>query len=285
VPEYRPEKNADTIRSFNRFELKYLVTAENARTIERDLALHLLPDSHGDGAGDYRIASLYFDSPDRRCYWEKVEGIRFRRKLRLRRYVQEENFGDESSVFVEIKQRVDRVTQKRRLVLPYGTARSLIAGGDSEPLTLAAPSGRHAHGKEGQESGITSSDETLMEEIVVFSQEYRLEPACVVSYRRRAFVGGKLDPGLRVTFDSDLRSRTADPDLGSASAGQAVLTPGAVVMEIKANDRVPRWLTELIAARNLRLVRISKYVACLDATTGPSPAWTLKAVSQGTEKR
>jgi hypothetical protein len=37
-----------------------------------------------------------------------------------------------------------------------------------------------------------------------------------------------------------------------------------VILEIKANDRVPYWLTELIAQNNYRIIRISKYCTGLD---------------------
>jgi len=38
-----------------------------------------------------------------------------------------------------------------------------------------------------------------------------------------------------------------------------------VVMEIKVNERVPYWLTEMIAAHNLQMVRVSKYCRSIEA--------------------
>lgn len=37
------------------------------------------------------------------------------------------------------------------------------------------------------------------------------------------------------------------------------------VMEIKVNERIPYWLTELVAAHNLQLARISKYCQSIEA--------------------
>ena len=71
-----------TIRRFNRFELKYVITLQQAARFKAALRPYLLPDDHGDGA--YTLSSLYYDSPDLRCYWEKVDGVRFRRKRRTR---------------------------------------------------------------------------------------------------------------------------------------------------------------------------------------------------------
>ncbi len=241
----RVDPDGSLIRQFNRFELKYLLTKEEAERVESAMGSYLVPDEHGDGKGDYPIESLYYDSPDRRCYWEKVEGLKFRRKLRIRRYGGCGPLLGTSPVFVEIKQRVDRVTQKRRMKLSYADSLELCSGS-------SAASGR-------------AIDETIAAEIVVFADEYRLAPSCIISYTRRALIGTKYDSGLRVTFDSDLRFRTADLDLATTERGRRMLPPGSVVMEIKVNERVPYWLVELVAARNLRLARISKYCRGLDA--------------------
>ena len=58
----------ESFRSFNRFELKYVLSAARVPAVEADLANHLQPDSHGDG-GQYALTSLYYDSPDLVCYW------------------------------------------------------------------------------------------------------------------------------------------------------------------------------------------------------------------------
>ena len=75
-----------TLRTFNRFELKYVLTLQQAAQFKQDLRRYLTPDKHGNDNGRYALSSLYFDSPNLRCYWEKENGIKFRRKLRLRRY-------------------------------------------------------------------------------------------------------------------------------------------------------------------------------------------------------
>ena len=78
-----------TIRRFNRFELKYLITLKQAELFKKSLRAFLVADEHGGNNGSYGLDSLYYNSPDFRCYWEKVDGIKFRRKLRIRRYKSE----------------------------------------------------------------------------------------------------------------------------------------------------------------------------------------------------
>jgi len=100
-----------TIRRFNRFELKYLITLQQAEVFKKALRAFLVADEHGNNNGHYGLNSLYYDSPDFRCYWEKVDGIKFRRKLRIRRYASESPLTADTPVFVEIKQRLEGTTK------------------------------------------------------------------------------------------------------------------------------------------------------------------------------
>lgn len=232
------------IRRFNRFELKYLLTIQQAELFKTALRAYLTEDEHCDGNGRYLITSLYYDSPDYRCYWEKVDGVKYRRKLRIRVYGDEQALDLDTPVFVEIKQRVNRVTQKRRVVLPYNTALRLC----NERRSL--------------ESSL--EDRQVVDEINAFLWQYNLHPASIVRYERAALVGTEYDLGLRVTFDTDLTCQLNPLRLHEPSVGMSMLPPQQVVMEIKANERVPYWLTELVAAHNLKLVRISKYCRSID---------------------
>lgn len=232
------------IRRFNRFELKYLLSLDAARRFADALGAYLEPDSYGEGDGRYAVASLYYDSPDYRFYWEKVEGIKYRRKLRIRHYETEAELTSESPVFVEVKQRLDRVTQKRRAQLSYGDA-----------LLLCNERTFPNHRPE---------DRAVIEEIHAMVWGYNLRPTSVVSYLRQAFVGTDYDVGLRVTFDTHLCYRAHDLQLHSKQFGHLMVPPDRVIMEVKANERVPYWLTELVGEHNLRLVRVSKYCHSLE---------------------
>jgi SPX domain protein involved in polyphosphate accumulation len=232
------------IRAFNRFELKYLISLHQAETFRRELLAYLVPDNHGGSEGMYTISSLYYDSPDHRCFWEKVDGIRWRRKLRIRYYESDKILTPDSLTFVEIKQRVDRVTQKRRVPLPYRAALSLCT--------------------DRQLPESVSQDAPVIQEVLALAWHYDLRPASLVRYTRQALVGTDYDIGLRVTFDTDLSYRTNHLNLGDWQDGLALFPPGMVVMEIKVNERIPYWLTEMVAAHNLRLSRISKYCRSIE---------------------
>jgi SPX domain protein involved in polyphosphate accumulation len=238
-----------TIRRFNRFELKYMVTLKQAELFKIALRAYLLPDEHGSGNGRYTLNSLYYDSPDFRCYWEKVDGIKFRRKLRIRRYETDQPLTANIPVFVEIKQRLDRVTQKRRIILPYGDAIRLC-------------NDRH------YPETFDPCDKTVLDEIYAYLWQYNLGPVSIVRYERQALIGTDYDIGLRVTFDTALQYQTRSLILHEQPATLPMLPTDRVVMEIKVNERIPYWLTEMIATHNLNMIRVSKYCRSIELANG-----------------
>ena len=257
-------KLSHAIRKFNRFELKYIVSIPSAENFKRDLRSYLAPDEHGDSLGSYGVSSLYYDGPDYRFYWEKIDGIKFRRKLRIRHYENGDPLTAATPIFVEIKQRLNRVTQKRRLRLPCADALRLC----SQRQPPQADSFDHQ-----------PSAAALLDEVLAMSWQYDLRPASFIRYSRQAFIGGQYDTGLRVTFDKDLTYCTAGemvPELlfNEFPASLPLLPPDLVVIEIKVNERIPYWLTELVAMHNLNLMRVSKYCRSIELAQNMSaPAW------------
>jgi hypothetical protein len=232
------------IRTFNRYELKYLVDQRVLTNLRPELTARLDPDTHGL-LGSYPVWSRYYDTYDLRCYWEKIDGIRFRRKLRIRHYGAPHELSPETPTWVEIKQRLNRVTQKRRARLPYHQAVALCAGRDID--------------------GCDERDESLVEEVQRLVGDFDLHPSTAIGYTRRAFVGREEEAGLRVTFDVRVRARDRDLDLSVDGENRFIVHPDLAVLEVKVNERVPYWLTELIARNNLQLVRMSKYCQSVEA--------------------
>ena len=241
--------NLSTIRAFNRFELKYFVGADQVGGIRRELAERLTGDPYGDD-GNYEVWSVYYDTADLHFYWEKIDGVKFRRKLRIRHYGPPATIADDSSVFVEIKQRVNRVTQKRRFGIDLKHARLLC---DEQRMPdLEDPLERR----------------TALE-VESMTSSMDLRPTAVVGYSRLALVGRDTDAGLRVTFDTNVRGRRTDLALGSDVETASIVPPDIAIVEVKVNERVPYWLTEKIGRHNMQLVRISKYCTAIDGT-GPA---------------
>ncbi len=225
------------IRRFNRYELKYILTFRDHLKVVKDLEGFLDRDPYSDGKGRYRIASLYYDSPDFSCYWNKIDGIKYRRKLRLRVY----RDSDMDVGFVEVKQRINRTIQKRRLALPLEQAKALCGGEDIGVDQL------------------DKKDRETATEVLFLVRSLGMRPRCVISYHRKPFEGSRYDHGLRVTFDTHLKYRINELDVTAVCKDRFFLPPDIVVMEVKANERIPMWLISLLGAHECNIKRISKY--------------------------
>jgi hypothetical protein len=213
-------------------------------TLREELAARLDVDQYAAGGG-YGVWSLYYDTERLRFYWEKIEGIRFRRKLRIRHYGDRFSIGEDTPVFVEIKQRVNRVTQKRRVQLPYRQARQLC---DQRRMVNCGQGGRG-----------------FLEEVLGLVCGLDLRPIAVTGYTREAYLGRGAELGLRVTLDHRVRGRDRDFHLGAEAENRMIIPPSRLIMEVKANDRVPYWLTDLTARHSLSVVRVSKYCQSVEA--------------------
>jgi SPX domain protein involved in polyphosphate accumulation len=226
--------------------LKYLLTEEQHHQFVEVLGDYVVADSQGDDLGRYKITSVYYDTTDYKAYWDKIEGHKFRRKVRVRVYG-DEPVAENTLCFAEIKQRINKTLQKKRVQIPYASAIALCGAGKSVEMD-------------------TELEQATIEEIQYLYYTLQLQPACVVSYDRQAFNGSQYDPGLRVTFDVNLKGRTHDLSLLSLGNvdSKFFIPPDYCILEVKVNYRVPLWLTDMIAEHRCTLRRVSKYCAALE---------------------
>ena len=225
--------------TMNRYEVKYLVATRKVPELLHELAPYTRVDPYSTDWG-YAIHSVYWDTKDFTLFWEKIEGVKYRRKLRFRRY------GDSPDIFVEVKQREDRTVQKRRIRLPLAGA-------------LAA----FGHGAGSLDWDLVVGD-SVATEVALMIDRLRLRPRMAVRYRRRALFGA-FDPQLRITFDGRIQYHPVDFSLERPfEEGHDVLDPRASVMEIKFDHRAPQWLTKAVRRHGLEMVRMSKYCSAID---------------------
>src|SRR5699024_4767842 len=81
-------------------------------------------DKYGNDEGEYNIVSLYYESFDKKIYYETVNKLRFRQKLRLRVY---DNATLSSPSFIELKQKYKNVVNKRRTLIPLEDAYNILS--------------------------------------------------------------------------------------------------------------------------------------------------------------
>lgn len=238
------QQTASKLHAFNRYEIKYFVDELRVPELREELEARMDSDPYSPHGG-YPVSSLYYDTPDLRFYWEKIEGLRFRRKLRMRLYGPPSECTDDSLVQVEIKQRVNRVTQKRRVALPYGLAQRWL--NEREGIE-SAPAGRG-----------------FVNEVTTLIGNLDLRPVVTTGYLREAFIGSEADLGLRVTIDHKVHGRDRDFHFAAAAENRFTVPPKLAIVEIKANERVPYWATDLTARMDMSVIRVSKYCQSVQA--------------------
>ena len=211
-----------------RYELKYLLSGQQADALRRRLAGHMEADQFGKTT----IASLYYDTPDRRLVRRSLDKPEFKEKLRLRSYGPAT---DESPVFLELKRKAGGIVYKRRVRCTLPAAEAFLAG-------APAP----------------DADSQIGRELAAFRDRYgALEPACLILYDRTAY----FEPGgdLRLTIDEAPRYRVTDPSVTDFSGTQRLLDPGSAVLELKVQGAMPLWLARTLSEEGIRKTSFSKY--------------------------
>jgi SPX domain protein involved in polyphosphate accumulation len=219
-------------RHFNRFEFKYVMPFDSAMDFVSQISDKMAADSYAGENGAYKINSLYYDSEKLDFFWEKIEGIKVRRKLRVRTYGTEKP----TDAFIEIKQRIDKTVQKMRVKMNYEQALEILDKKDPGNI------------KDG-----------ILNQALYLVDHYVLKPQAVISYDRYPFTG-IYDQGLRITVDTNLRCQGDRPqEINSREFSPYFFPPESSILEIKFNNSVPRWLTNHIGYFQCNLQRISKY--------------------------
>lgn len=214
---------------FRRYELKYLLTAEQRDVVLKRIEPYMALDSYGRTT----IRNVYYDTESYRLIRHSIEKPEYKEKLRLRSYAKVENDG---TVFVEIKKKYDGVVYKRRVALPESVATDWLGGRIDRPV-----------------------DTQISREIDYFLNFYAdLRPSMYLSYEREAFYerdGGE----LRITFDENILCRSEDMSLCSDPYGTSILPEGRVLMEIKCPGAIPLWMVKILSEEKIYKTSFSKY--------------------------
>lgn len=231
---------------FKRYELKFLLTMNEYSLLREAILPHMGYDTYGNKEGKYNIVTLYYESDDKKVYFETMNRLRFRQKLRLRIY---DRADLSSNAFIEIKQKFKNVVNKRRTVLPLSEAYKLL----SEPYDEQSIDESNASNKQ------------ILREAIHFKDLYELKPKMVVSYDRQAFSGiEESEKDLRVTFDYNLMCRSDDLGIENGPEGMHFTDTDTVILEVKVSNSVPFWLARILSDFNFSKQGFSKYCTSID---------------------
>lgn len=96
-----------------RHELKYIITEQTARILQMRLATIMDLDVNSIYKDHtYKIRSLYFDNDSSDAYYEKLDGVLYREKYRIRYYNDDDTF-----IRLERKLKHNNLTSKDQMTI------------------------------------------------------------------------------------------------------------------------------------------------------------------------
>lgn len=221
---------------FNRYEHKYILNKETFEKVIAEIKKHMEPDAYNKGYTPYTIANIYYDTNDNYLIRNSISHPEYKEKLRLRSYGIPTA---DSEVFLEIKKKFNGIVNKRRTSIKLNEAYSFLE-------TRKSPPPKDYMNKQ------------VMAELDFFIHHYNLSPKLYLAYDRIAFFE-KGNPDLRVSFDTNIRSRRYDLKLEAGDYGESLLDENIYLMEIKTSLAKPLWLAHLLSLYNINRVHFSKY--------------------------
>ncbi len=229
--------------------MKFVIDAAKRAALMKELDPHLKADANADETAYYPIVNLYYDSPDRDCYWEKVQGSQSRRKLRVRIYGSLDG-GLPPTGFIEVKHKQEGRGVKRRIQMPYTEALRVGEGHFPEGVKLR------------------ETDKRTIHEIHDLLNRRKFQPVMVMRYDRRAYASVDPNSDLRITYDTGIafRCRNLNPVPNDMDfRPEEYMYPADVsVLEVKITGTIPYWLSRLIASTGCKLQSHSKYCNALE---------------------
>lgn len=213
---------------FNRIEKKYYLNKE-----QFDCLMILINENmNHDKFYESTICNIYFDTDDYELIRTSIEKPIYKEKLRLRSY----NIPNlNSEVFFEIKKKYKSVVNKRRIILSLKDYYKFL-----------------------NKKKIDNNDSQISKEIFYMINKYNLKPKVFLAYDRKAYIG-KDDKNLRITFDTNIRSRTDNLRLEYGDEGELLSNDNYYLMEIKSFNGYPKWLVNCLSNNNIFPKTFSKY--------------------------
>ncbi len=224
------------IEVFNRYEHKYMLDRKTYEKVIEVMDQHMELDSHNENHKPYTIANIYYDTADDHLIRASLQKPKYKEKLRLRAYGVPKK---DSKVFLEIKKKYNGIVNKRRTTLKLKEAYEFVSSGKKPNLK-------------------DYMNAQVLEEINYFLKVYDLTPKLYLAYDRIAYFE-KGNPDLRISFDTNIRSRRYDVRLEAGDYGELLLDGDVYLMEVKTSLAKPLWLVHMMTDLDIKRTSFSKY--------------------------
>ena len=214
------------MEEFRRVEIKYLLDENKYKILKEELNNYIKPDIYYKSI----ICNIYFDNDDYNLINKSIDKPIYKEKVRLRSYNIPNN---DSMVYLEIKKKYEGVVGKRRIGAKLKDINDYLY-----------------NNKELDES-------INYKEIDNVIKRNDLKPKIYVAYDREAYVGID-NESLRITFDSNLRTRGNNLDLSKGDNGKLYFDKPMYIVEIKTLDSIPLFLSNILTKLKIYPTSFSK---------------------------
>lgn len=211
---------------FKRIEKKFLLTEEEYTELFNRIENELKPDKYFKST----ICNIYFDNDKDEVLINSIEKPIYKHKVRLRSYGIPTL---EDDVFLEIKSKYKSIVGKRRIKIKLKDF------------------------KKYQRTQKYTGNDQIMKEIDYLFKFYNLRPSYFVAYDRICYIG-KADEHLRITIDTNLRSRKDHLTLEYGDKGKQYFKEKRYIIEIKTLGAMPLWLVHNLSELKIYTKSFSK---------------------------
>lgn len=219
-----------------RNEIKFIISKTMAEVLKQRLSLIMSVDTNSyNSDNSYLIRSLYFDNENSDAYYEKMDGVEYRKKYRIRIY----NF-DDKFIRLECKYKHNNMTSKDQILIDKELCSKIINGKIDE---------------------IDLTKDNLLRQFALDYRLNRLNPSIIVDYNRVAFTYHVSD--VRITFDSQIKSGMYNYNLFDKNATTyRVIDDNQMVLEVKFNEILPESIALILQTVPTFRQAFSKFAAC-----------------------
>lgn len=225
------------IKSFKRYEKKYLLSQNQYDLLIPKILNYMEFDKHCKDNKNYNIYSIYYDNDNNDVIRHSISKPYYKEKLRLRSYKITSN--PEDIVFLELKKKINKIVNKRRIVLTLKDAIDFLERG-IRPRTN------------------DYLNNQVLDEIEYYLSHNKVEPKVFIGYSRKAFFS-KDNKDFRLTIDSKILTRREDLSLGAGYFGKDILEENQYLMEVKILGSIPLWFTHILTELKIYNTHFSKY--------------------------
>ncbi len=221
-----------------RHEIKFIISKQMSLILKQRLALAMNVDKNSVNLDNtYFIRSLYFDDINSTAYYEKIDGVLYRKKYRIRIYN-----NDSSFIRLERKWKHNNMTSKDQLKISKENCIHLLTNQfdniDKELL-----------------------NNSLMKEFITDIKVFGLKPSVIVDYKRLAYTYHISE--VRITFDERIKSGLYNYNLFNMNRiTYDVIDNNEVVLEVKFNEVLPEHISIILQTIPMYRQAVSKFALC-----------------------